>query len=279
MTKEDNADNKAQEETPKTDNKVEAKEPNFPDIDKGQDDKGKEEVKPQDPEMQKWLDETKTLENAYSRVKGSREEVEKYQQEIEAAKKEKEEFQQQVAQEIQAIYQKDPDTASKLFGVDAQGNPLNQDDQKGQTAGSEGEQQIDPNTIAEQAARQAQAKLEVDNFYENNSQYVKDEDDWAAIQKLALKFVDEKDADGKPYTIKTALKDALLIRHKELIGDDAVMKHLSNQAKRVSATEHGDAGGSSAGEMEITDEEIAMAKEMGVDIEKYKKRKQRQLQS
>lgn len=262
-------DNKSPKEG-EANNKAEAKEPNFPEIDKGQVDKEKQETEPQDPELKKWIEETKDLPNAYKRVQGAESEVEKYREQFEKAQKEKDEFQQQVAQELKAVYEKDPETASKLFGYDDKGNPIVTQEKKT-------EQPLDASAIAQEAARQAHAKIEVDNFYRNNTQYIKDEADWATIQSIALKFVGEKDSDGNPYNIQTALKDALLIRHKELIGDDAVTAHLSAQAKRSSATEPGDISNSSgSGDVEITDEEAEMARQMGVDIEKLKERKRKQ---
>lgn len=264
MTKEESSDNK--DTQVEADNKAEVKETNFPNDEAQVEEKQVEQ--PQDPELTKWIEETGSLENAYQRVKGSQSEVEKLREEAEKTAKEKADFEAQIAHELQQVYQKDPDTASKLFGMEI---PTKEEKQENPS--------LDANQIAAQAAKQAQAKIEVDTFHEKNSHLIKDDGDWQAIQDVALSFVGKTDSENKPYTIKSALKDALLLRHKELIGDDAVMKHLSAEANRVSATEQGDVTGGSSAEVELTEEEISMAKQMGVDIEKWKKRKQQQLQS
>lgn len=244
------------------DNKAtEVKEPNLPDSNKGQVEPEKKEIEPQDPELQTWIEQTKDLPNAYKRVKGAESEVEKYRSQIEQKEKEQAEFQQQIAQELNALREKDADAFNKLFGQ------------------PEAKTQAETPKIpdATDIANQVQAQLEVNRFYENNSQHIKNVDDWEKIQRRAVKFVGDTDDSGKPYTIQTALRDAMLLQYKNLIGDKAVMAHLTSAAKRASASERGDIpSGSAEGDVELSSQEIDMAQSMGVSLEKYKARKRKQ---
>lgn len=248
MNEDNNGDNKPTE----GDNKPsEVKEPNFPELEKEKEQpEEKKQETPQDPEMQKWIEETKDLPNAYKRLQGSRSEAEKFRKEAEEAKKAQDEFQAQVASELQALYEKDPEAAAKLFGVQAP-----QGASQTPTAPT-----VDPDEIT----RKVRAEIEVDNFYERNREYIQGEEDWKNIQDIALSFVGKVDASGNKYTINNALRDALILRHQELIGDKAVMNHLSSQAKRESASESGDiAGGSASNDAEVSEEEINVWREMG----------------
>lgn len=261
MTDELNADNKAPIQG---DNKpTEAKEPNLP----GQEVKDQE---PQDPELQKWIDETKDLPNAYKRVKGSESEVKKYREQLEQKDKEQQAFQAQLAQELRAVYEKDPETASKLFGMPPE---KKSEPQKGIPA--------QPQVDAGEIARQVQAQLEVTRFYENNQGRIDNEEDWAEMQSLALGFVGKRDRTGKPYTIQSALRDAMVLRHPNLISDKAVMEHLTSSAKRASASETGSVPSGSASDENLEGYDD-LAQEMGINLspesrkrlaEKKKKRK------
>lgn len=231
-------------------NKPEVKEPNFPEIDKGQVKPENQDTTPQDPELAKWIKQTKDLPNAYKRVKGAESEVERWRREAEAKEKAYNELQQQLSAELKQVYEKDPDTFSKVFGLE-------------QPASKEGKQEV-PIPDAAQIARQVQAKIEVDNFYTRNQGYISDENEWNDIQDVALSFVGKKEKSGKPYTIQTALRDSLILRHPELIGDKAVMEHLTSQAKRESASEPGDIpSGSSSNDVEATQEELTIWRAMG----------------
>jgi len=251
MTKEEKSDNK----DTKSDNKEpEKKEPNFPDMEPAEPKKEKKETESQDPELKKWMEETGSLENAYKRVQGSQQEVEKYKEELERQKA----YQEQIAGELQYIYRKDPETAAKLFGLQ-----IDQTEQQTDAGQKEGEQQQD---VSGEIARQVQAQVELNSFKERNSQFITDDDDWQAIQDIALGFVGKNDEKGNPYNIQSALRDALLIRHKELIGDQAISEHLTSEAKRASASESGDIPGGSSDSNELSQDYYDTAAAMGIEL-------------
>lgn len=219
MTNENQGDNK-----PNADNKAPEVKP-FP----------QEQAKePQDPELAKWMADTKDLPNAYKRVKGAESEVEKYRSQLEEKESQFNQYQQQVAQELKEVITKNP-TVAEAFGIKLPEKP-----KKGK------EPQYNPDDVA----RQVQAQVEVSNFRERNGQYITDDNDWDAIQDIAVGFLGKKDTDGKPYSVQTALRDALLIRHKDLIGNKAVSSYLTSQAKRASASESGSTSSTSSDELE-----------------------------
>jgi len=215
-------------------------------------------AEPVDQEMKQWMDETKTLDNAYKRIKGSKSEVAKWQQEAEQAKKEKDDYQKQLSDEIASIYQKDPETAARLFGVEVPKVDVKQ----------EGQQQ--PIISTENVYREVQARIEVDRFHEKNKQHMSDESDWQNIQDIALSFVGKKDRNNVPYNINTALNDAMVLRHPNLISDKAIAQHLTASANRASASEYGDVpSGTSTGGLTGEEEQMAqeIANNMGIPLD------------
>ena len=215
-------------------------------------------AEPVDEEMKQWMDTTKTLENAYKRTKGSESEVSKWKQEAEQSKKEKDDYQKQLSDEIAAIYQKDPETAARLFGVEVPKVDVKQ----------EGQQQ--PIISTENVYREVQARIEVDRFHEKNKQHMSDESDWQNIQDIALSFVGKKDRNNVPYNINTALNDAMVLRHPNLISDKAIAQHLTASANRASASEYGDVpSGTSTGGLTGEEEQMAqeIANNMGIPLD------------
>lgn len=246
-------DNKTPENLPTEDTEVKAPEPK----------------KEEDPERAKWMEDTGSLENAYKRIQGGQEEVEKYRKEAEDTKKQWDDYQAQVAQELQAVYKKDPEVAAKLFGIE---QPKTEEQTE--------QPQIDPKQIAQQAATEARAQIEVETFYERNQSHFKDEDDWKNTQDVALSFVGKLDKDGKPFTIQTALRDATLLRHPDLIGDKAISDHLTSEAIRASASESGDSPTGDAAEGgKQNDQQDELAKEMGIEMTDERRERIAQRQS
>ncbi len=223
-------DNKSKEEDDNKSKEEEEKEPNLPGLDDNKPETEEEEVKePQDPDYEKWAKDTGTMENAYKRSQGSRDEVDKLNTERDEVKTQND----QLVQEIQAAFQKDPKAAEELFGVNAMGQPVG-DKKEGIP------ETVDPEKLKQEITSNVQAKIEVDRFYSLNKEHVKDETDWENVKQIALSFVGKLDKDNKPYTIQTALKDALLLRHPELLTDNAVMEHMASEQQRDSAAEPGD---------------------------------------
>jgi hypothetical protein len=255
------------------DNKPSEVNPNLP-ISPGQEEEVKPE--PQDPDYEAWAKETGSLENAYHRVKGSRAEVDKWRQEAEEKERMQKEFREQIATEIRGIYEKDPDTAAKLFGVDINGNPL-------QPKGEEGQPVFNPEAIKQEVAATVRADIEVNSFYEKNRDKVGTEKDWKAIKDIALSFVGKRDRSDNPYNIQTALMDAMLIRKPELMADKAISDYLTTKANRDSAAMPGDMpSGSSSDDIGLEDSELEMLRAAGATkkiIEGVKRRKAQRLQN
>lgn len=243
--KEDNTSQDADNTAP------EEKAPNLPV------DKPTEEVKapePQDPELAEWSSQDNEM--TYKRYKDSSAEAERLKDVAATTQKEWDNYQQQVAQELQAVYQKDPEVAAKLFGIEV---PKEADATEQPT--------VDPKQIAHEAAIEARAQLEVESFHQRNESQFKDEDDWQDTQALALSFVGKKDGEGNPFTIQTALRDATLLRHPELIGDKAISDHLTSQANRASASDSGDTpAGTSPDDKELGPKYDELAEEMGIEL-------------
>ncbi len=252
MNEEIKPDNKGEEEVnnttenlPTEESKVETKP-----------EETKEEV---DPEMAKWMEDTGSMENAYKRVQGGAEEVEKFKKEAEDIKKERVDYEAQVAAELQQVYQKDPELAAKLFGMEQPKSDTTE------------QQTIDPKEIATQASNEAVARIQVDNFYENNKSHFKTEQDWENTQAIALSFVGKTDREGNPYTIQTALRDATLLGNSELIGDKAISEHLTSEANRASASESGDTPSGESSEDGKLDQDVEkhmedLAPELGIEL-------------
>ncbi len=243
-TKEEETDNKVSENLPEEETEVKSEE------------KPKEEA--QDPEMAKWIEDTGSLENAYKRNQGGQEEVEKFKNQADESGKKLDEYQQQMAQELRAIYDKDPKAAAKLFGMEL---PKEGEEQTEQ-------QPVDPKQLAKEAAIEARADIEVETFYERNQAHFKSEDDWKDTKDIALSFVGKKDGEGKPYTIQTALRDATLLRKPDLIGDKAISDHLTSEAIRASASESGDTPTGNAAEGgKQNDEQDELAEQLGMNLD------------
>ena len=244
---EEESDNKDTEEK-EVDNKTPNLPPEEPEV------KPEEPKVEEDPEKAKWMEDTGSLDNAYERSQGSREEVDKSKKELEEANKKQLDYEAQVAQELNAYREKDPEAFDKIFGVEA-------------TKEEAKEQVIDPKQITRDAAIEARAQLEVDNFYERNQDQFKDKEDWKDTQEIALSFVGKKDSEGEPFTIQTALRDATLLRHPELIGDKAISDHLTSQANRASASESGDSPtGDSAEGGKQSEQQDELAEQMGMTL-------------
>ncbi len=250
MNEEVKPDNKGEEEVNNT-------TPNLPtEESEVKPEEPKEEV---DPEMAKWMEETGSLENAYKRVQGGAEEVEKFKKEAEDTKQAKANYEAQVAAELQQVYQNDPEVAAKLFGMEQPKSDTTE------------QQNIDPKEIATQASNEAVARIQVDNFYENNKTHFETKEEWQNTQAIALSFVGKTDGKGDPYTIQTALRDATLLRNPSMIGDEAISEHLTSQANRASASESGDASTESTsdtGKLDPTVEKHLeeLAPELGMNL-------------
>jgi hypothetical protein len=260
------ADNKAP--VVETDNKVETKEANLPNL---KDETVEKPKAPQDPEYDKWATETGSLQNAYHRLKGSAAEVEKWRKEAEEAKDFKVKY-DQISTELQTLAAKDPELVERIQ-KSLSGEATEADNKELRAELPPEDRKLLDNLRAKETYDAMQT---IKSFRENFKDYIQTEAQWDAVREHAKRLDGMKDINGNPYTLKTALQVALRAERPEVISDRSSMETYASTANRDSAAEAGDTGYGRASDINLDPQEEEMIKrfsQFGVTREGYLRRK------
>lgn len=225
-------------------------------------------ILPVDPDYQRYLEETKDLPTAYKRYTDSSKEAvrqKEEREEIEQQKKQYEDYVNNLAQEVQIIQQNNPELLKQWQEAVTRGVTTPNQPQA---------TQINPEQIEARAMRAAEFKVDLNKFWDDYGNVVKDEAEKVSIMKTAKNF----EADGifdpltkKPYTLRGALLAATKLHHPELMKTDT-----TSFERRDSAAEAGNlplsSRNSSSDEVDLTQEQVEVARKMGITPEAYAKR-------
>lgn len=238
----ENVDNKTPEATPEP--VAEAPLPNLP-----QEDVKKE---PADPEYEKWVKDTATMENAYKRVKGSASEVEKWRKQAEELEKVKSQH-DQITQELQILAQRDPELVERinktLLGE-------TESDNKETTVDLPPE---DRKLLDNLRARETHNAIgTINKFRDSFKDYIQNEEQWDVIREHAKSLDGKRDIKGNPYTLETALQAAIRAEMPEVVSDQAALRAYAASVNRDSAAEPGDTSSGRSSEASLSPEEEAM---------------------
>lgn len=236
---------------------------------------------PVDPEYSQWAEKHKDLQTAYkeyknleNRYSGSSKEGERLSNELAQAKQ----YQEKLVSELQAIAKRNPKLAEQIeqeVSALYSGEPVQ--------TGEQSEQAQLPQEVMDvihtvKARERAEADSTIATFRDAYKDYVNDEN-WEDIKALASSLDPvvnprAKDEHGRPYTLKTALRAALILKNPNIIADQAKMEQLAHLERRDSASEPGDyPSGSSSGESLSELEEQMLRKFPSVNRDSYLRRK------
>ena len=270
MTKESNASQEEEKEVNASE------EPNLPE---DPNEEKVEEVDPRiaelrdDPDFKKFQDDAGSVEIAYKRWKDSSTEGERLSEEQKQLKEELEEakkYSENLTTELQDVFQKNPKLAE---AVQKELAGESTDATEKSSLSTEDRKLID----SVRTQQVAEAQIAIQNFQEENKDFIQGKDDWEQVKTIATRLEGATDRQGRPYTLKTALKDALILHNPEIIADKAKMEALAAVERRDSASEAGDmpSGTTTQGLPELTDNEREVAKMGGISEEAYAKAKQK----
>jgi hypothetical protein len=225
------------------------------------------------------------LQSAYKAYKELESRYEGSSREGKRLSEERQHLQNQIAQldqyksafsRLEDIAQKDPEIVDRIKKAL---NPEESDDEElGDTdTGTEARlSKEDRKLLNEVRARQeSDIKNRAVAFREKHKDAVSSDEEWSRVLNIASSLDGKSDKDGRPYTVETALRDAMIIMKPDVIADRAKMEAFAEIERRDSASESADLppGRSDTGEREeLSPEYEDLAEKFGVSKERLAKR-------